>query len=165
MAKVIVFSGHGAWDPNDGYATVPRNCSIEFYTEANRTLSDALGGDLDVGNGAGHTPDQFGGPFSSVPNMRLYEPTGLNIITPSLAYDVTHIGAGTPPVHPTRHLQVQLSFGSYPNGLTLAELFIELDEVVRRSATDVKFIWAACRETGLRPTTLGQQIGFNSMQR
>ncbi|MEM9463384.1 MAG: putative adhesin [Myxococcota bacterium] len=165
MAKIIVFSGHGAWDPNDGYAIVPRHCSIEFSPETNRALSHAFGRDLDRDDGVGHTPDPSSGPLSNVPNMRLYEPSGLSIIRPSTAYDVTQLGAGIPPIHPTRHLQVQLAFGSYPNGLTLAELFVQLGAVVRRSAADVKFIWAACRQTGPRPTAQRHPIGFNSIQR
>ena len=107
-SKIIVFSGHGAWALNkDAYTKLPAKCSIKFYTMNMRTLSDGLGGEIDRGIVSGHKPDQEGGPFSSIPDMRLYPPAGLNIKEPDLAnWQVVNLPGAVP--NSSKNLQIKI---------------------------------------------------------
>jgi hypothetical protein len=159
MGKIIVLSGHGSWEMKDGYTTLPAKCSIKFYTCNMKTLSDGLGGDIDRGIVSGLTPDQEGGPFSTVPNMRLYPPAGLNIRMPEAkTWDVIEL----PNALPSRNKNLQIRIASqYGGGADLKTILTLLQPAL--GGTDVTILWAACRAIGLKST--GKSIGVNAMQR
>lgn len=161
-AKIIVLSGHGSWEvKKDDYVKLPAKCSIKFYTMNMRTLSDSLGGDIDRGIIAGLEPDQKAGPFSSVPDMRLFPPTGLVIKAPNLAtWQVVKIPGAVPAGN--KNLQVQID-GAYPGGASLSVIFKHLQPAIQ-GASSVTFLWAACRASGLTDTG-GKKFGINEMQR
>jgi len=161
-SKIIVFSGHGAWALNkDAYTKLPAKCSIKFYTMNMRTLSDGLGGEIDRGIVTGYKPDQEGGPFSSIPDMRLYPPAGLNIKEPDLAtWAVVNLPGAVP--NSSKNLQIKIN-SKYGGGASLSVMFDLLKPAID-SASSVIFLWAACRAIGLSRTG-GKLLGVNTMQR
>lgn len=170
MAKTIVLSGHGAWDivkshgvGGDGiepFVTLPAKTSIKFYTCNMKTLSDVLGGDIDRGLVGTLVPDQVGGPFSTVPNMILYPPTGLHIRRPDLAtWDVIDLPGAVP--NNNKNLQVRIST-QYPGGGDLKTILDLLQPAM--IGQEVTILWAACRSISLYNEG-GKKIGVNAMQR
>src|SRR5688572_19204320 len=112
MAKTIVLSGHGSWEMKDGYTTLPGKCNIKFYTCNMKTLSDVLGGDIDRGLVTTLEPDQVGGAYSTVPNMRLYPPHGLHIRRPDLsAWEVLDIPGVVPTSNKNLQVRIDNNFG------------------------------------------------------
>lgn len=159
MSKIIVLSGHGSWEMKDGYTTLPARCSIKFYTCNMKTLSDGLGGDIDRGMVKGLEPDQVAGPFSSVPNMRLYPPTGLNIRVPAgNNWNFVELPNTVP--NNSKNLQIKIA-NAYPGGGDLKTILKCLQQSIL--GQEVTILWAACRAIGLRST--GKDIGVNTMQR
>ncbi|HOY49863.1 MAG TPA: hypothetical protein PL185_08935 [Flavobacteriales bacterium] len=160
MSKVIVLSGHGSWEMKDGYVTLPAKCSIKFYTCNMKTLSDGLGGDIDRGIVSGLDPDQEAGPFSTVPNMRLYPPAGLLIRTPDArTWNVVDLPGPVP--HDNKNLQVRIA-NQYGGGGDLKTLLDMLRPAI--TGQEVTILWAACRAIGLKNAG-GKSIGINTMQR
>lgn len=188
--KIIVFSGHGAWAlGNDGFVEVPVKCSIRFYTLNMKMMSDAFGGELDQGKITGVEPDQEGGPFMSVPNMRLYPPTDLYLQTPDPDnWHVLNFGDPLDQSVPVDNKNIQVRIwtsggsagsaasagvrgsgsGPYAKGVTLKTLFKFLDPAIR-TADRVVFIWAACRKVNLKDAggrdLGGENAGVNTVQR
>jgi hypothetical protein len=162
MAKIIVLSGHGSWElGKDQYVQMPDKCSIKFYTCNAKTLSDGLGGQIDRGIVAGLDPDQEAGPFKSVPDMRLFPPTGLHIKRPDLTrWHVLQLPAPVP--FDGKNLQVQIDT-RYPGGASLKTLFKLLEPAIQE-ADAVTFLWAACRAVNLKEVG-GETLGVNAMQR
>ena len=159
MSKIIVLSGHGSWEMKDGYTTLPARCSIKFYTCNMKTLSDGLGGDIDRGMVAGLDPDQEAGPFQSVPNMRLYPPTGLKIRMPAgHNWNIIELPAAVP--NNRNNLQIKIA-NTYGAGGDLKTILKLLQPAIL--GQDVTLLWAACRAIGLKST--GKDIGVNAMQR
>lgn len=75
----IKFSGHGGWDPRDGYATVPEGTSFTVYGEHGSTISDRLGNLIETG---GDTSRVYSNTFHAgerVPDYTLHPPDGLDI--------------------------------------------------------------------------------------
>jgi hypothetical protein len=167
MPKNIVFSGHGGWEPaKDGFAAVPKNCQMNFYTDNLKSLSDALGGQLDVAN-ITIDESQTQREFSSVPDYRLYPPTGLNIKTPDLTRDwhVIHVPftQNTSCPADARNIQV-IARGGAKKGLPLSLLFNILRPAVDSSSDGVLFIWACCRALQFQDAG-GEALGVNVVQR
>ena len=162
MQKVIVFSGHGRWDlGDDEFVSLPAKCAIKFYTMNAKLLSDGLGGSIDRGFVTGLEPDQEAGPFKSVPDMRLFPPTGLNIRTPSLSnWHVLKLPCRIPVDR--KNIQIQID-PAYPGGASLSVLFSYLDAAIR-AADSVQFLWAACREVKLKDVG-GRRVGVNVLGR
>jgi len=138
MPKIIALSGHGEWMlGKEGYVSLPANTSMKFYTMNMRTLSDAFGGDLDRGIIKGVEPDQEAGPFKTVPNMRLFPPTGLNIRTPTNMgkWHIIKLPQRVP--SDNKNLQIQID-PAYPGGADLKTILTHFIEhrhtvVVRRT--------------------------------
>ncbi|MFO8173206.1 MAG: hypothetical protein R6T96_02915 [Longimicrobiales bacterium] len=163
MPKIIVLSGHGMWMlGKEDFVTLPASTSIKFYTMNMRLLSDGFGGDLDRGIITNVEPDQEAGPFSSVPNMRLFPPTGLHIRAPAnmANWHVVKLPQRVPADH--RNLQIQVD-PAYPGGADLKTILAFLDPALRPS-TDSLLIWAACREVKLKDVG-GKAVGINTLQR
>jgi hypothetical protein len=78
-------SGHGSWNPSDGFFIVPPGTSIEMPTWHNVPISDAYGNAVETGRPVSSTryPEAGGahiyGPGSLMPNYTVDKPTGLNI--------------------------------------------------------------------------------------
>ena len=71
MALQVYLCGHGQWKPKSGYVSLPKNCTITFYTHfAKLMLQDAVE-EIVAGNYHG-TPDLVARGFSQVPNMTLF---------------------------------------------------------------------------------------------
>ena len=160
MAKIIVLSGHGSWEMKDGYTPLPAKCNIKFYTCNMKTLSDGLGGDIDRGLVSGLVPDQESGPFSTVPNMRLYPPNGLNIQRPGNNWNIVELGKESVPTG-NKNLQIKIA-GAYPGGADLKTILRLLNGALMGS--DCTILWAACRAIGLKSAG-GKGIGINTLQR
>jgi hypothetical protein len=163
MPKIIALSGHGEWMlGKEGYVSMPANTSIKFYTMNMRTLSDAFGGDLDRGIIKGVEPDQEAGPFKTVPNMRLFPPTGLNIRTPTNMgkWHIIKLPQRVPADN--KNIQIQID-PAYPGGADLKTILTYLDPALRGSS-DTLLIWAACRAINLSPAG-GKSVGVNTLQR
>ncbi|HEY7494260.1 MAG TPA: hypothetical protein VIH59_24560 [Candidatus Tectomicrobia bacterium] len=162
MPKTIVFSGHGSWElGTDQFVEMPAKCSIKFYTMNMKTLSDGLGGNIDRGIVAGLEPDQEAGPHRSVPDMRLFPPTGLIIRAPNPAtWHVVRLPAQVPVDN--RHLQIQID-DAYPGGASLS-VMLQILEPAIHIADSVTFLWAACRAINLKNAG-GKSVGVNVLQR
>lgn len=158
----IVFSGHGSWVAgSDGFTQMPGNCSCLYFTENARTLSDRLGGELDIGNIGSKRPDQQVAPWGSGPDMRLYPPTGLTIMTPTAPnWHQIALPGGRVPAN-ADGIQVTISTVQ-TNGAKLSELLSLLDSAIR-GASKVTLIWSACR--ALEMNQNGVDIGLNTLQR
>ena len=88
-----------------------------------------MGGDIVRGIVAGLQPDQEAGTFKSVPDMRLYPPTGLNIKAPDSAN--WHILKLPNPVPAdNKNIQVQIN-NSYGGGADLKVMFNILAPAIR----------------------------------
>jgi hypothetical protein len=164
LPKIIVFSGHGKWAlGKDQFVQLPAKCSMKFYTMNAKLLSDGLGGGIDRGRVIGLEPDQEGGPFSTIPNMRLYPPTGLNIRRPDpSSWRVLELPCAIPADDKNIQIQIQIH-RKYGRGGDLETLFKLLQPAIR-SADSVIFLWAACREIGLKAAG-GEALGVNVVQR
>jgi hypothetical protein len=160
--KIIVFSGHGSWEvTRDNYVKLPAKCSIKFYTMNMRTLSDGLGGDIDRGIVTGLEPDQEAGPYSTIPDMRLFPPHGLTIKRPNPAtWQVVRIPDPVP--SNSNNLQIQIKNG-FSGGATISVMLDYLRPAIE-SASSVIFFWAACRASGLADSG-GEFLGVDAMQR
>ena len=160
MGKIIVLSGHGSWEMKDGYTTLPAKTNIKFYTCNMKTLSDGLGGDIDRGLVSNLKPDQEGGPWSTVPNMRLYPPTGLHIRTPDVTkWNVVELPGVIPAGNKNLQVRIAANYGGGGDLKTILELLQPA-----MIGEEVTILWAACRAIGLHNTG-GQFIGVNAMQR
>ena len=167
MARVIVMSGHGAWQVgSDDYTVVPGKTTVRFYTVNMKTLSDALGGDLDRGIVNGMEPDQEGGAHTTVPNMRLFPPINpsLNIRTPPGSWRVLKLKDDKTLPPETANLQVQID-NSLANGLDLATILGESLSSSLYAVSENVIIWAACRAINLKESSRGQALKINAMQR
>ncbi|MGF1476143.1 MAG: putative adhesin [Geminicoccaceae bacterium] len=163
MPKTIVFSGHGRWDlGDDQYVQLPAKCSMKFYTLNMKLVSDWFARFIDTGVVEGHVePEQEGGPFSSVPDMRLFPPHGLHLATPNLAkWHV--IEAGDPVPQDNRNIQVRMP-SKFGGGGTLSQLFTYLKPAIE-CADAVTFLWGACRDIKLKDAG-GKAFGVNVGQR
>jgi RHS repeat-associated protein len=80
-----ILSGHGVWDPANGYTVVPEGTTVTLPTGVGNTISDAYGNALETGA----DPSSFFAaegegavtylPGSRIPNLTLLAPKGLNI--------------------------------------------------------------------------------------
>ena len=122
----IFICGHGTWDGNDGYTTVPKNTSISFYTETGKAMRSSDVNRLILSTYGGRLIRKVG-PYRSCNNMRVF-PDDPNYKA-SAQQDAATIGVGT-------------FFTDQPGGITLSRIF-EL-----HPGND--FVWACCRSRYLR---------------
>ncbi len=122
MANIFVF-GHGGWQPNDGYAQVPANTTVRFYTDPNRLMTVDFAVQLISGTAQNAQPDEQAGAYRSVQNLRLYP-------APEFHGDVLHAIALAGGGASVRIVQ-------NPAGVTVQEL---LNELKGNNIT-----WIACR--------------------
>ncbi len=73
-------SGHGGYDPNDGYFVVPKGSSITTYAEHGSTITDELGNLIETGGDTSAVYSHTFQPGESIPNYTIYPPDGLKIL-------------------------------------------------------------------------------------
>jgi hypothetical protein len=78
MSKFVVLSGHGSWDPQDGWITLPQNNSVHFFVKHGKVMRNDKKLDTDAAKGIRPTrtivETVSGG--TMVRNYRLSKPTG-----------------------------------------------------------------------------------------
>lgn len=45
--RLLIFSGHGSWSPDDGYVNVPKGSRFCFFTENMKAISDGFGAQVE----------------------------------------------------------------------------------------------------------------------
>ncbi|RUL72506.1 DUF6861 domain-containing protein [Dyella choica] len=78
--KVTVFSGHGAYYPQNRTVVVPDGTQVTFYSAHGATITDDLGNAIETGQDVSNVFQRTYGPGSVVPNYTLSAPNGLNIM-------------------------------------------------------------------------------------
>ena len=135
----IFLCGHGGWKPAAGYAKVPANSSITFYTQNAKLMKG--GDDYKVIQGTfWGVPDSIIRAFHTCPNMRLY-PDDPDVIT----YSESIRQPGT-----------RLLWSNTANGLLLSKIFEE------NPGND--FIWACCRHVQFKREVGGESLGVNLVE-
>lgn len=75
-----IISGHGSYDPDNGFFVVPKGSSITTFAKHGSTITDSLGNLIETG---GDTSGVFSETFQageSIPNYTIHPPDGLNIL-------------------------------------------------------------------------------------
>lgn len=156
---LVVFSGHGSWDPKNGYIQVPKASRFVFFIEHMKTLSDNLGGSVEsVGALLGNlpAPDSTYEQFSTMPNYSLH-----------------------PPYHPTLNIQklrsrvkrdnqiMQIILRRNARSLTLSQLIPIIESKLPKTTVldGIDYFWACCRAVDFKHEVGGEAIGVNAMQR
>jgi hypothetical protein len=134
MARIYL-CGHGSYTPGDGWATVPAQSTITFYTPHQKLLKG--GDDYRIIQGAFDTPDSVIRAFHTCPNLRLY-PDDPTVIAHSESI---------------RQPGTTLYWSANGNGELLTDIF------QKHAGSD--FIWAACRHVSFKNPGAGEQLGVN----
>ena len=143
--NTIYLAGHGTWNMADGYAEVPKGCSISFYTEFSKNMFTSDMKEVIGGTFQGAVKLMVGA-YKTCPNY-------------TLSADSASLDACRALLLARNNTNLSLvMFGSGPD-MTLKEIFA--DAKARDLASD--FIWCACRHTGLRDAG-GKAIGVNGAQ-
>lgn len=142
--KTIVICGHGGWAPLDGYAQVPKGCSIAFYTDFSKTLAGDEANQIAAGTYP-HAPKQVIQEFKVCPNFRFYPE---NTIAEKEAI-IALKGADR-----------ELLFTWDATGRPLKHLFETLNPTA-----EIAFHWACCLYTQLNQTPGSAQKGINLTQK
>jgi hypothetical protein len=137
-------AGHGQWNITDGYAEVPKGCSITFYTEFSKNLFTADMKAIIGGTFTG-TPKLVVEEYRSCPNYLL---SGDSVSL--VACQQLLLGRNDP----------NLGLIMFNNGqVRLSEIFAYF----KKQNTQTHFIWCACRYTNLKDMG-GKTIGVNAAQ-
>src|SRR5687768_17163229 len=123
MAKTFII-GHGAWNPGDGYVSVPKGYSISFYTKNSKWMCSDDIWELIKGTSTLDV-EQESGEFKTAPNMRVFPPE------PEWPPYATSIKPATATLYMTTDV----------NGVTLKDIF--------RTQPAGSYVWACCRNLGL----------------
>ena len=140
MGPRVFFAGHGSWAAKDGYTTVPKNCTMTFYTKnAKNMFTTDMFAVID-GTFKG-SPDQVVASYGSIPNLRLFP-------------DLANEGACKKkcPAGSIVYMHRQ------PNGFTLEQIFRVFDQ-----DTSYDFVWACCRFNDLKDVG-GKDLGVNAAE-
>jgi hypothetical protein len=143
--KTVYLGGHGAWTIKDGYAEVPKGCTISFYTEFSKNM---------------FTSDMkaiIGGTFNGSVKQKIeqYKTCPNYTLSPD---SVSYAECRT--LLLARN-DANLSLVMFPSGpdWTLKSIF----EWASKGRIAADFIWCACRFTGLKDEG-GKAIGVNGAQ-
>jgi hypothetical protein len=135
MAKIFL-CGHGGYSPADGWATVPKDSTITFYTPHQKLLKG--GDDYKIIQGTfGKPPEQVIRAFHTCPNLRLY-PDDPTVIAHSES---------------VKQMGTTLHWSTEGNGELLSKIF--------QDNPGAEFIWAACRHVSFKGQAIGEQYGVN----
>ncbi len=85
-------SGHGAYDPADGYLTVPQGTTVTLYAEHGSSITDELGNLIETGGDTSRVYSHTFYPGEQLPNYTIYPPDGLNVMgAPQTVTDPTRL--------------------------------------------------------------------------
>jgi hypothetical protein len=156
---LIIFSGHGSWNAENGYVQVPKASRFVFFIEHMKTLSDQLGGHIEsAGSLLGNlpAPDSEYQQYSTMPNYTLH-----------------------PPYNPTLNIQkldpkaqranqiFQVILKRNARSMTLRQLIPVLESQLPKNIVlnGIDYFWACCRAVDFKREVGGEAIGVNAMQR
>ncbi|MEB4208602.1 putative adhesin [Mycobacterium sp. 94-17] len=100
-SKRHAISGHGSYDPSDGFLTVPSGSSITTFAEHGSTITDSLGNLIETGGDTSGVYSKTFKPDDLIPNYTIHPPDGLNILgspltvtSPTLISAIIHENMG-----------------------------------------------------------------------
>lgn len=148
--RTIYLCGHGSWNPGNGFTTMPKGCSMTFYTHHAKTmLQDAV--EQIVGGQYHGEPHQVISQYMSVPNMTLSADDRDNVVD-------TRNALATNPA-PNAHVWF------VRQNLSLSQLFDRYgDRIWRWTFADqgVAFHWTCCRYVDSPNLRVRGRSGFNA---
>ena len=156
---LVIFSGHGSWNPDDGFIQVPKGARFVAFTEHMKTLSDGLGGKIEsLGSllGTLPQPDSEFAQYMNMPNYTLHPPYDPPLNIQRLTNNAQ------------RNSNIwQIVLNRTSPSVTLKKLYpwIEKrlpDKIVRNG---IDYFWACCRAVDFKREVGGEAIGVNAMQR
>jgi hypothetical protein len=144
----VFLSGHGGWHPNQGYAKVPANCTVYFYTHFAKLLMTGM--ERQILRGEYKQVERTHTEFNMVPNMKLYgQPEAW---TKSAEENLSEAAWGKS--------STIIALDDEDDETTLSEIFAELNEGPR-VPEELHFHWLCCSHVGLKSAG-GADIGFNA---
>ncbi|HTU67768.1 MAG TPA: hypothetical protein VMF52_17595 [Steroidobacteraceae bacterium] len=140
---IVYLAGHGSWDiKSGGFARVPRNRTVTFYTEAMKNMFTTDMFDIIGGTYQGEVK-QFYEPGQQVPNYTLHP----DLLNEPRCNQL--LAARNDP---------GISLVMLQQGVTLT-----LQQIMDTVPTGTNLIWCACRHTQLKDVG-GKKIGVNGAQ-
>jgi hypothetical protein len=137
MAKVFL-AGHGSWTIKDGYTTVPKGCSIDFYTDNAKNMFTTDMFSIVAGTYASAASSTVG-EFKTCPNYRLYP-------------DNTNSAA--------LQNNIEANATLYMTNQVAGE---KLSDIIGRYPAGTQFVWCCCRYNDLKEAG-GKSVGVNAGQ-
>jgi hypothetical protein len=148
MATTVFLHGHGSWAPIMGYTSVPKGCSVSFYTHFAKLLNQTMVTQILDNTYTGEL-DRTIGAFGSVPNLRM---SSLTASQKTWAEDKANITGLTVVILPAAPPTVRW---------TLIEL---MDWCVENIGKDLDFRWLCCQSLTLKDQG-GRKEGLNASDR
>lgn len=158
MAFKIYLCGHGSWNPNDAYVSVPKNCEVQFYGHFAKTVVSTdteklVQGLITIDPHAIHKQ------YMNCPNMTL-SPTSPSIITKKFeAFEK----------NPDKNNQLLYFTAQKTNLGQLFDpesLFMEDLRALAGTHKNVELVWSCCRSVTLNShQAMSDEIGWNAIDR
>jgi hypothetical protein len=76
----VTISGHGSYEPDNGFTFVPGGTTVTAYAEHGSTITDALGNLIETDGDTSRVYSETFYPGESIPDYTIYPPDGLNIM-------------------------------------------------------------------------------------
>jgi hypothetical protein len=76
----VTISGHGGYEPGNGFTFVPGGTTVTAYAEHGSTITDALGNLIETGGDTSRVYSKTFYPGESIADYTIYPPDGLNIM-------------------------------------------------------------------------------------
>jgi hypothetical protein len=142
----VFLTGHGGWQPNNGFFQLPAKTRVVFYTE-NAKLMLSTDVFLIVGGKYPHQPDQIVEEFKSCQDMTLY-PDDEKFVNPTLSALMTNPDKDVcDVVRVTQPTKLSTIVMAHPGH---------------------EFVWACCRDLSLNSTpgndSRARDMGMNAVQ-
>lgn len=148
MPTTVFLHGHGNWAPSMGYTTVPKGCTISFYTHFAKLLNGSMVEQILDNNYIGELERTIG-PFGTVPNLRLSSLTQAQRDWAIQKADASGLLLVTLPAAPPNHR------------MSLEEL---MAWCVENIGSELDFRWLCCQSLSLTQTG-GRALGLNASDR
>jgi hypothetical protein len=155
----IYIHGHGVWQPQGGYITVPSRFKISFYTHFAKTLSGSTV--YKFMDGHNIQPERTIDEFKSVPNM-VVQPLG-NADQERTARQKS-AAAGMQLFMPDKELDLRRIFSGFTNQFGVGQQKANANRRLNGlPAQFVHFHWLCCQKLDMpRPTAFGRAVGVNA---
>lgn len=150
MSATIYLCGHGSWKPENGFTTVPKNCSIGFIGMHAKTVYTNAMIEACKGTYDDKLSDEFG-EYRQVPNMT-WDPDE------EWKVDACEKAAESNP---------NQAAAVFPDNTTTLKEFFETPEVIQMiheakvRLGGVRFVWSCCRYVKMKGAVHGRG-GFNA---